>query len=111
MASSVGSRVKFGKVNGTGLVINIFVREFTPSKVVLRNAASGDELTWVCTFPDGYGWKRLAAGTGSYVTSGGVTPNRQSVMDDGSDPARGFTIGTDTDINVSDEEIHWEALE
>jgi hypothetical protein len=100
---------KYGKVTGTGSAINVGIPEFTPSKVVLKNVTSGDELEWDCSMPHDYGFKRVAAGTASYVTSGGVTPVSQSVLGDGSDPGRGFTIGTDTDINVAAEVIHWEA--
>lgn len=116
MGSNVGSRMKTGKVVGTGSLIKVPIAEFTPRKVVLRNVDTGDEMTWTDTMPDGYGFKRVAAGTGSYVTSGGVTPVRQDVMSppvggSAQDPGRGFTIGTDSDLNVASENVHWEAHE
>ena len=116
MSSSVGSRMKTGKVTGTASVIKIPIAEFTPRKVVLRNVDTGDEMTWTDQMPAGYGWKRIAVGTGSYVTSGGITPVQQDVMSpvvggSAQDPGRGFTIGTDSDLNVSGEALQWEAHE
>jgi hypothetical protein len=111
MSSSNPKFFKTGTVVGTGSAINVSVPEFTPRKVILRNVDSGDEMTWVDTFPQGYGWKRLAAGTGSYVTSGGVSVTYQDSLGDGQDPGRGFSIGTDSDLNVDTEVLHWEAYE
>jgi hypothetical protein len=105
-----------GKVTGTGSEIKVEFTDFTPRKVELRNADSADEMTWVDTMPAGYGLKRLAAGTGSLVTTGGVTPVYQDVLsppvgESPQDPGRGFLIGTDSDMNVADEIIHWVAYE
>jgi len=108
--------MKTGKLDGTGAEIEISLPEFTPRKVVVRNVDTGDELTWTDTMPDAYGFKRLTAGTGSYIASLGITPVTQMVMSPlngatAQDPGRGFLIGADTDINVDGEEIHWEAHE
>jgi hypothetical protein len=111
MASTVGSRVIFGTVVGTGSDIDISIPEFTPRKVVLRNVSSADEMVWVVTMPDAAGWKSVAAGTTSYVTTGGVTPREQTQLDDGTTPGRGFSIGTDADMNVASEVLHYEAHE
>lgn len=117
MGSNVGSRIKTGKVTGTGAEIEIPLVEFTPRKVVLRNLDSDDEMVWTDTMADASGFKRLKAGGSSYVVTNGVTPVYQNVLSPPvsdptpQDPGRGFLIGADTDINVSDEEIHWEAHE
>jgi hypothetical protein len=100
-----------GKVTGTGAAINISNVDFTPRKVVLRNVTSADQMTWVDTMPNAYGMKTVAAGTTSYVTSGGITPITQANLGDGQSPGRGFTIGTDSDLNVLAEVIHWVAYE
>lgn len=99
MASGV-SRVMTGAVVGTGSAINVKTVGFRPRKVELFNVASGDVMEWSNTMPDAYGLKRVAAGTGSYVTSGGVTPL-----------AAGFTLGTDSDLNAAGETVHWVAYE
>lgn len=111
MSSTTGSRFLSGKVTGTGADLHVPLQDFTPRKVVLRNVAAGDELTWTDSMVVGGGFKRLTAGTGSYITSLGVTPVDEYQLDSGQTPPRGFTIGADTDINVSAEVIHWEAWE
>lgn len=116
MGSTVGSRMKTGKVTGTGAQIKIGICEFTPRKVVLRNISSGDEMVWDDTMAADAGFKRLAAGASSYVTTGGVTAVSQDVLSPPvggtpQDPGRGFLIGTDADINAVGEIIHWEAHE
>ncbi len=116
MSSTTGSRMLTGKVEGTGSAIDVEFVDFTPRKVVLRNVDSADEMVWTDTMPDGYGWKRVAAGTASVVTTGGVTPVYQDVLSPPvcgtpQSPGRGFEIGADTDINVAGEWIHWEAHE
>lgn len=116
MGSTKGSQFEIGTVEGTGADISVFVPAFTPRKVILRNAASGDELVWVGTMPYGGGLKRLAAGASSLIATGGVTPVYQLTMapylgDPPQDPKRGFVIGDDSDINAVGEEIHWEAWE
>lgn len=116
MGSNVGSRMLTGKVTGTGAQIKVGLPDFTPRKVVLRNVTSGDEMVWTNTMDADAGFKRLAAGTGALVSSGGVTPVYQDVLSPPvggtpQDPGRGFLIGTDADINVAAEIIHWEAHE
>jgi len=116
MGSTVGSRMETGKVTGTGAEIKVSLPDFTPRKVVLRNVASGDELAFVDTMNAGEGFKRVAAGTGALITTGGVTLVYQDVLSPPvggtpQDPGRGFLIGTDADINAVGEEIQWEAHE
>lgn len=111
MSSTNTKPFKTGTVVGTGALLNVSLVEFTPRKVELRNVTSGDVMTWVDTMGHGAGFKRVAAGTGALVTSGGVTPILQDVLSDGQSPGRGFSIGTDSDLNVAAEVIHWEAWE
>jgi hypothetical protein len=109
MSSSLQPKFAWGKVAGTGALIKVSVPEFTPQKVTLRNITSDDSLEWVQPMANGAGLKKLKAGAQAMIASGGVTPVTQHVLSDGADPGRGFTIGTDTDINVSAEMIYWEA--
>lgn len=99
MASGV-SKTRVGSVVGTGALIEVRGVEFRPRKVELFNMGSGDEGKWVEGMADDSLFKRLAAGTGSVETSGGVTPRSD-----------GFDIGTDTDVNASGELIRWVAHE
>lgn len=87
-------------VVGTGAKIEVRMPGFFPKKVHLINLTSGDELMWNAAMADDTGFKRIAAGTGAKVTSGGVTPQ-----------VGGFDIGTDSDINYSGETIAWYAEE
>ncbi|MDX1390316.1 MAG: hypothetical protein R3344_14090, partial [Acidobacteriota bacterium] len=68
--------------------------------VRLLNVDGLVKLEWNNTMPDAAGLKQVTAGTLSYITSDGVTPL-----------SNGFTIGADTDVNVSGEVVHWEAEE
>lgn len=76
---------------------------FKPKFVKLFNEASGDQMEWNDTMANAEGFKRVAAGTGSMVTSNGVTP-----LDDGT--TKGFRIGLDTDLNVVNEQLSWYAV-
>jgi hypothetical protein len=111
MSSSGPKFFTTGTVTGTGSELKVTNLPFTPRKVVLRNVDSGDTMEWTLTMGYGAGFKRLANGTGALVTTGGVTPVYQNSLGDGSDPARGFLIGDDSDINANTEVIHWEAWE
>ena len=72
---------------------------FKPRYVKVINETSGDVMEWFEGMADAEGYKRVAAGTGALVTSNGIT-----VSD------RGFTLGLDTDINVTSEQVSWIAL-
>lgn len=98
MASGV--QVMRGAAVGTGANLDITTVGFRPRSVRIVNQDSADELYWHINMADGYGLKRVAAGTGSVITSLGVTPL-----------AAGFRLGADTDINVDGETILWEAFQ
>lgn len=96
-----GARLsKDGTVTGTGADIAILLPFPLPNRVTLWNRTSGDQLDWSLTMGNATGFKRLANGTGSFITSLGITPS-----------ASGFTIGADTDLNVSGEVLSWFAEE
>jgi hypothetical protein len=117
--------IKTGTVtpSTTVSVVHDITLGFVPNKVELYNIDTGDELVWTEDMPDAYGFKRVAAGTATYVTTGGVTPLGDdegltvSASDSETDgdtttltQIRGFRIGTDTDINVCGEEILYVAF-
>lgn len=96
--------MKNGTVEGTGAAINISVG-FIPRRVVLENIDGDAILTWTPDMGDDGGYKTVAAGTNAHIASGGITGYSGSAS-----AAEGFTIGTDTDVNVSDETIIWTAF-
>jgi hypothetical protein len=72
---------------------------FRPRYVRVLNNTSSDLEEWVEGMPSPSARKQLAAGTGSNITTNGIT-----VTD------TGFTIGLDTDINVVNEQMSWMAF-
>lgn len=110
MGSTVGTRMVIGTVEGTAAEIKVPL-EFAPRKVELLNVDGLVTALWTDTMPAGAAVKRVTAGTMTYVVTGGVTRVPQQELDDGQDPGRGFTIGTDADINAAGETIHYVAYE
>lgn len=98
--SSGTTKVIRGSLIGTGAAIDVKTVGFRPRSVHVINVSSGDEAKWTHTLADAAAFKRVAAGTGALITSDGITPI-----------AEGFTLGADTDLNVSGEIVHWEAIE
>lgn len=114
MASTVGTRMLTGTIDGTGSAIDILTPSFTPRRVTcynIDNTGGKISVDWFEPMPPASGFKTVAAGTRSYITSDGITPNFQRVMDDGTSPGRGFTIGADSDLNAANEVIMWVAYE
>lgn len=72
---------------------------FTPRYVCVKNQTSGDQIEWFDGMTAAHGIKRVAAGTATAITSLGITP-----LD------KGFTVGLDTDINVTAEQLRWIAI-
>ena len=91
-------------VEGTAASINVSCG-FTPSAVRVDNIDGDCTLFWNDTMPDASGMKTIAAGTTAHVTTLGITPYTGAEASAGV----GFTIGADTDINVSAETICWTA--
>lgn len=99
MGSGV-TRIMTGSCVGTGSAMNIDSVGFRPRRVVLENVTGLVTASWTDNMADASAVKRVTAGDMTFITTLGVTPR-----------AKGFTIGADTDINVSGEVIHWTAFE
>lgn len=91
---AVGSYVDSGTAAAFDLTIG-----FKPRYVRIVNETSGDVIEWYEGMADSEGYKRVAAGAGAMVTSNGIIPLEN-----------GFTVGLDTDINVTDQVLSWIAL-
>ena len=72
---------------------------FKPRYVRIVNETSGDVEEWYEGMADAEAYKRVAAGTGALITSNGITPI-----------THGFTVGLDTDINVTSEQLSYIAI-
>ena len=95
--------VKTATVEGTAAVINVSVG-FQPAAIRIDNIDGDAILFWNDAMPAASGMKTVAAGTTAHVTANGV-----SLYAGTSTVSEGFTIGTDTDINVADETLVWTA--
>lgn len=101
--------VKNGKITGTGSAITIKIG-FDPTVVDLFNAEGLCFLHWTSAMGAGYGYKVLTGidatadtvSKHSFISTGGVTVTAGGA---------GFTIGTDSDINVNGEDIYYTAWE
>lgn len=92
-------QIKNGAINSSGSAIEV-VCGFKPRsvKLFLSDGASG---FWNDQMADASAYKRIIAGTGSFVTSGGITPT-----------TNGFTLGTDANLNPSTSKVvYFEALQ
>lgn len=92
-------------VEGTGSEITVECG-FQPDYVRIVNEDGLAVLEWFADMTDAHGIKQVTAGTISKITSGGITPYAGSSGSEGA----GFKIGTDTDINVSAETLHYIAI-
>jgi hypothetical protein len=99
MASGM-SKVVRGSFLGTGAAINIRSVGFRPRSVHIWNLSGLATGVWLEGMADASAFKEVTAGTKSLVTSDGITP-----LSDG------FTLGADTDLNVSGELVRFEAIE
>lgn len=104
MSSSVGTKVKTGKVSATAALIEVTTIGFVPSIVRVQNQDNQCALEYRKQMADDSGIKKVAAGTRTNITSDGITPIT------GEFP--GFSIGTLADINdAAGEILTWEAVE
>lgn len=95
----MSDRVTFvGSFKGTGASLNIITLGFRPRVLKLMNVDGLCELKWQQGMADASGVKTVTDGTISHITTLGITPL-----------SNGFTLGADTDVNVSGEEVHFEA--
>lgn len=94
-----GTQVVHGAFVGTGAELTIETKiGFRPSRVVLLNvSADPAKGEWNELMADASAYKQKG-GTTTMATSGGITPT-----------ASGFTLGTDTDLNVSGEQVLYSA--
>lgn len=111
-------------VEGTGSAINVECG-FEPSFVALVNIDGGADtagLLWMGGMADASAWKFDSSGPAiSIIASNGITPWTEDLSITASDTSsdgnetsftgrRGFTIGADTDVNVSGETIAFVAM-
>lgn len=98
------SRLWTGSLIGTGADLNCTKLGFRPKKVKVFNVAAGGlcTLEWNDEMPDDSGFKCAPHDTAqfSFVTSNGITPL-----------CNGFSLGADTDVNVSGERVYIEAMD
>lgn len=93
-------RVATGRYLDTGTVAAYTVTVgFTPRYVGIFNLTSGDQMEWYEGMAAASARKQVAAGTGSLITSNGITVSGNT-----------FVIGLDTDVNVTSEQISWIAI-
>lgn len=94
---------KTGTVNGTGAAINVSLG-FKPTHVKVFNDTAGDNLEYLDSMADGSAYKRIAAGTGTKITTGGISQYAGNSAN-----ARGFTIGNDG-VNANGVTLRWIAV-
>ena len=82
---------------GTAAAFNITVG-FQARYVKVVNVTSRDMMEWFEGMDDASAVKTVAAGTRTLITTLGITVS-----------ANGFTVGLDTDVNVTSEQISWMA--
>jgi hypothetical protein len=89
-----------GRYLDTGTVAAYtFTLGFKPRYIHLINNTSRDEAFWIEGMAADSANKRVAAGTGTLITSNGITVSNT-----------GFTFGLDTDLNVTSEQVSFVAL-
>ena len=92
---------KNGAFTGTGATINVTSVGFKPRRVQLINEGGLVTADWTDSMTEGRGFKRVTAGDMTQIAAAaGITPL-----------ANGFRVGTDADVNVSGEKVHWVAFE
>ena len=96
---------KVGTVEGTGSLI-IVQLGFTPEWVRIINIDDNNSLEWTKDMPDDSGMKTITDGTISKITSDAITPYAGT---DGAN-SKGFTIGTDSDVNVNAQTLVYVAV-
>lgn len=105
MSSSVGMRYETNKTVATNANLDIRVTCFKPRRLTIRNKTNGAMMEYNESLPVGSWWKTVAAGTRTFVTSGGPL-----LLDGDSSNPPGFRIPATADINdTTTEELYWEA--
>ena len=95
------ANVAVGRYIDTGTAAAITITTgFKPRWIrVLNEAASSSSFEWFEGMADAAAIKRALAGDLTVVSTNGITVS-----------ASGFTIGLDTDVNVSSEQLDWIAI-
>ena len=96
--------VQTGTVEGTGAAIDVSVG-FQPAAIRVDNIDGDAILYWNDAMPAASGMKTIAVGTTAHITSLGISLYAGVSAGAG----QGFTIGADTDVNVSAETLVWTA--
>lgn len=91
---AVGRFLDTGTVAATAITCG-----FQPRYVRIMNETSGDMEEWYEGMTAAHAIKQVAAGTRAAITTKGITVS-----------ATGFTIGLDTDILVTSEQLSWVAI-
>lgn len=91
MSSGV-SRVQVRPFYGTGADLNIRTGDFRPKRIEVFNVDGLCKADWMEGMADDSAIKTLTAGTMSLITTNGITPL-----------SNGFSLGADSDLNVSGE--------
>lgn len=97
---SGSTRTVRGSFVGTGAIKDVLEVGIRPARLELFNVTDPTEASWSDTMPDASMFKRVAAGTATFPTTGGITPLPS-----------GFRIGADSDMNVAGEVVHFIAYE
>jgi len=93
-------QIAVGRYLDTGTVAAYtFTTGFKPLYVKVVNNTSSDWYEWFHGMAAASAHKVVAAGTGSAITTLGITQL-----------SYGFTMGLDTDVNVSSEQVSWLAI-
>jgi len=91
--------VAVGRYLDTGTVAAFTITcGFKPRYVKVSNVTSRDQMEWFEGMDDDSGVKTVAAGTRTLSTSAAITPT-----------SNGFTMGLDTDVVVTSQQISWVA--
>ncbi|MFW9927895.1 MAG: hypothetical protein ACFFD1_00720 [Candidatus Thorarchaeota archaeon] len=91
MSSGV-SRVQVRSFYGTGADMNVRTFDFRPKRIEVFNISGLCKADWVEGMADDSAVKTVTAGTMSLITTNGITPL-----------SNGFSLGADSDLNVSGE--------
>ncbi len=109
LGDSLQPRMATATFVGTGAAIAIDL-DFTPRFVYVVNRDDLAKMEWARGMADASAIKTVTDGTISEVTSDGITVNEKFTRDEAGD-GPGFTIGADSDVNVSTQAGYWVAFE
>lgn len=94
------ANVAVGRYLDTGTVAAYTITTgFKPRYVRVINLTDRNEYEWFEGMADASAYKKVAAGTGTLITTLGVTVS-----------ASGFSVGIDLDVLVSSSQISWIAM-